>query len=147
MRRPIKVSGECREIKHKIVIPVRFRRSSNGDSGLPTATGSGLLRNNVRVLIPILIARRKDDARVCNYITATDRRFAFGNKDAFIKSAPATARPFPFSVSRLSTKAGALSPSPCWFMAAFFLFLYEDRDVSKDSDVVFVELHREPNRS
>lgn len=32
--------------------------------GLLTATGPGLLRGNVRVLIPILIARRKDDARV-----------------------------------------------------------------------------------
>lgn len=110
MRRPIKVPGECCGIKHKIVIPGRFRRSGNGDSGLPTATGSGLLRSNVKVLIPILIARRKDDARACNYITATDRRFAFGNKDAFIKSAPAAARLLPFSVSRLS-KAGALSPS------------------------------------
>lgn len=64
------------------------------------------------MLIPILIARRKDDARVCNYITATDRRFAFGNKDAFIKSAPAAARLLPFSVCRLFTKAGAFSPSP-----------------------------------
>lgn len=111
MRRPIKVPGERCKIKHKIVIPGRFRRGDNGDSGLPIAMGSGLLRSNVRVLIPILIARRKDDARACNYITATDRRFAFGNKDAFIKSAPAAARLLPFSVSRLSTKAGALSPS------------------------------------
>lgn len=94
--------------------PGRFRRSGNGRRDLPTATGSGLLRSNVRVLIPILIARRKDDTRACNYITATDRRFAFGNKDAFIKSAPAAARrllPF-FRLSRLSAKAGALSPSP-----------------------------------
>jgi len=27
-----------------------------------------------------------------------------------------------------------------WFTAAFFLFLYEDRDVSKDSGVVFVSI-------
>lgn len=108
MRRPIKVSGECREIKHKIVIPGGFRKSGNGGSVLPTATGSGLLRNNVRVLIPILIARRKGDARVCNYTTTTDRRFAFGNKDAFIKSAPAAARPLPFSVSRLSRRKPGL---------------------------------------
>lgn len=30
----------------------------------------------------------------------------------------------------------------CWFTAAFFLFLYEDRDVSKDSGVVFVSIAR-----
>lgn len=69
-----KSAGERREIKREIVIRrgVRLdRRSSRVVSGgavmaggLPTATGTGLLRGNVRVLIPILIARRKDDARV-----------------------------------------------------------------------------------
>lgn len=80
---------------------------------MATAAGSGLLRNNVRVLIPILIARRKNDARVCNYITTTDRRFAFGNKDAFIKSALTAARPLPFSVSRLSRRKPELFHPLC----------------------------------
>lgn len=118
MRRPIKVPGRLPRNKGQNChsgsgFPGRFRRSDNGRRPVPTATGSGLLRSNVRVLIPILIARRKDDTRACNYITAPptgDSRLAI---KMLLLNLPrrlgVSSLPLFF---RLPPKAGALSPSP-----------------------------------